>query len=284
MPTCLVVQHVAAEPAFSIDEALLAAGVTVDTRRVFRGDDIPPDTAGFDGLVVMGGPMSVNSTEDFPSREAEVSLLADAVRVGIPTLGVCLGAQLLAVAAGGAVARNTYGPKIGWAPIHLDPACPDDRLLTGLPPTLTVLHWHGESFEVPPGARPLINGTTYPNQAFRIGDVAWGVQFHLEVTAEAVDRFLQAFAAEAASVPGGAEAVRAATPAALSALATARDLVCSRFAGLVAARVAMGDLVDLESDLAAIEASFDALSGDEDLPARDVDTRSQYLDDLRRGR
>ena len=246
MPTCLVLQHVAAEPAFSIDEALRAAGVTVDTRRVFRGDDVPLDTAGFDGLVVMGGPMSVNSTEDFPSREAEVSLLADAVRVGIPTLGVCLGAQLLAVAAGGAVARNTYGPKIGWAPIFLDPACGDDRLLTGLSPTLTVLHWHGESFDVPPGARPLISGSTYPNQAFRIGDVAWGVQFHLEVTAEAVDGFLRAFAAEAASVPGRAEAVRAATPAALSALATARDLVCSRFAGLVAARVTMGDLVDLE--------------------------------------
>jgi GMP synthase-like glutamine amidotransferase len=92
----------------------------------------------------------------------------------------------------------------------------------------------------------LISGSTYPNQAFRIGDVAWGVQFHLEVTAEAVEGFLAAFAAEAASVPGGAEAVRAATPAALSALATARDLVCSRFAGLVAARVTMGDLVDLE--------------------------------------
>jgi GMP synthase-like glutamine amidotransferase len=246
MPTCLVVQHVAAEPAFSIDDALLAAGVAVDTRRVFLGDDVPLDTAGFDGLVVMGGPMSVNSTEGFPSRDAEVSLLADALRVGIPTLGVCLGAQLLAVAAGGAVARNAYGPEIGWAPIQLEPACQDDRLLTGLPPTLTVLHWHGESFEVPPGARPLISSAAYPNQAFRIGDVAWGVQFHLEVTTEAVDGFLHAFAADTESVVGGAEAIRSATPAALNALAPARDLVCSRFAGLVKARVTGGDLVDLE--------------------------------------
>ena len=142
--------------------------------------------------------------------------------------------------------RNTHGPKIGWAPIALSPACGDDRLLAGLPSTLTVLHWHGESFEVPPGALPLISGTTYPNQAFRIGDVAWGVQFHLEVTAEAVEGFLHAFAADAAGVPGGAEAVRAATPAALAALAPAQDLVCTRFAGLVAARVTREDLVDLE--------------------------------------
>jgi GMP synthase-like glutamine amidotransferase len=246
MPTCLVVQHVAAEPAFSIAETLGIAGVTVDTRRVFQGDDIPLDTAGFDGLVVMGGPMSVNSTEGFPSRDAELSLLADALRVGIPTLGVCLGAQLLAVAAGGAVGRNAHGPEIGWGPVQLGPACHDDRLLAGLPPTLTVLHWHGESFEVPPEAAPLISGTTHPNQAFRIGDVAWGVQFHLEVTAAAVDGFLGAFAADTADVPGGAEAIREATPGALAALTPVRDLVCSRFAGLVAARVTMGDLVDLE--------------------------------------
>jgi GMP synthase-like glutamine amidotransferase len=281
MPNCLVVQHVAPEPAFAIDEALLAAGVTIDTRRVFAGDAIPVDTAGLDGVVVMGGPMSVNSTKGFPSRDAEVSLLADALRVGIPTLGVCLGAQLLAVAAGGAVARNAYGPEIGWAPIQLDAACQDDRLLVGLPPTLTVLHWHGESFEVPQGARPLVSSTAYPNQAFRIGDVAWGVQFHLEVTAEAVDGFLHAFAADTAGAPGGAEAIRAATPSALVALSPVRDLVCTRFAGLVAARVTRGDLV---VDIESIEASFDMLSDDEDFPARGVDARSQHLDELRGGR
>jgi GMP synthase-like glutamine amidotransferase len=246
MPNCLVVQHVAPESAFAIDAALLAAGVTVDTRRVFDGDDVPAGAAGLDGVVVMGGPMSVNSTAGFASRDAEVALLADALRVGIPILGVCLGAQILAVAAGAAVAPNAYGPEIGWAPIHLAPACHDDGLLADLPPTLTVLHWHGESFELPPGALPLISSNTYPNQAFRLGDVAWGVQFHLEVTADAVEGFLDGFAADTESVPGGAGAVRAATPVALDALASTRDLVCTRFAELVAARVTSGDLVDLE--------------------------------------
>ena len=99
---------------------------------------------------------------------------------------------------------------------------------------------------MPPGGQLLVSSSAYPNQAFRIGDVAWGVQFHLEVTAEAVDGFLHAFAPDTAAVPGGAEAIGAATPGALAALAAARDLVCTRFAGLVAARVSRGDLVDLE--------------------------------------
>ena len=76
--------------------------------------------------------------------------------------------------------------------------------------------------------------------------MAWGVQFHLEVTGGAVEGFLEAFASDTESVPGGAEAIRATTPAALAALSTTRDLVCTRFAGLVAARVTSGDLVDLE--------------------------------------
>jgi GMP synthase-like glutamine amidotransferase len=246
MPNCLVVQHVAPEPAFAIEEALVAAGVDVDTRRSYAGDSIPSDISGFDGLVVMGGPMSATSSERFPSRTAEVSLMVDALETGVPTLGICLGAQILAVAAGSAVTPNAYGPEIGWAPVHLAPSCADDRLFADLPRALTVLHWHGESFEVPPSGQLLMGSDAYPNQAFRIGDVAWGLQFHLEVTAAAVDGFLRAFGTEAASAPGGADAIRSATPAALRELAPTRALVCSRFAALVAARVIRSDLVDQE--------------------------------------
>jgi GMP synthase-like glutamine amidotransferase len=243
---CLVVQHVAPESAFAIDDALRTAGVSVDTRRVFGGDDVPSDVAGFDGVVVMGGPMSATSDERFPTRSAELALLADALRLGVPTLGVCLGAQLVAVAGGGAVHANANGPEIGWGPIALGPACGDDRLFAGLPSPLTVLHWHGESLELPPGAELLISNAATPHQAFRLGQAAWGVQFHLEVTAPAVEGFLTDFADDAAAMPGGVDAVRAATPAALAALAASRDLVCARFAGLVAARLRRADLVDSE--------------------------------------
>jgi GMP synthase-like glutamine amidotransferase len=246
MSNCLVVQHVAPESAFALHEALLAAGVHVDTRRVFAGDDVPSDASGLDGVIVMGGPMSATTNEGFPTRDAEVALLADALGTGIPTLGICLGAQLLAAAAGSAVYANPHGPEIGWAPVYLAPECRDDRLLADLPATLTVLHWHGETLDVPPGATLLISSDAYPNQAFRIGDMAWGVQFHLEVTAPAVAGFVDAFPEEAAGDPGGAEAIVAATPDALAGLGASRDLVCRRFADLVAARVTRGDLVDLE--------------------------------------
>jgi GMP synthase-like glutamine amidotransferase len=244
MSTCLVVQHVAPESAFALEEALLAAGVDVDTRRVFAGDAIPRDTAGFDGMLFMGGPMSATSDEGFPSRDAEVRLLSEALRIGVPTLGVCLGAQLLAIAGGGAVFRGTYGPEIGWSSVRLAAACGDDRLFAGLPDSLTVLQWHGETFEPPPGSHGLATGKPYANQAFRIGDTAWGVQFHLEVTAAAVDDFMTAFAADLDNVPGAAAALRADTPGAVAELATARDLVCGRFASIVAARVTHEDLVD----------------------------------------
>jgi GMP synthase-like glutamine amidotransferase len=244
MSRCLVVQHVAPESAFAIEEALLACRVSVDTRRVFADDDLPADTSGFDGVVVMGGPMSAGSDHGFPTREAEIALLADALRSGVPTLGVCLGAQLVAVAAGGTVYGNAGGPEIGWAPVNLSQACHDDPLFADLPPTLTVLHWHGETLDVPAGGQLLIGNAACPHQAFRIGQVTWGVQFHLEVTVEAVEGFLTAFGHEAELVPGGAELLRSATPAALTELAPYRDVVCARFAALVAARMTRGNLVD----------------------------------------
>ncbi len=257
MATCLVVQHVAPERAFLVEEALRRAGVTVTTCRVFAGDPVPngPDSpggagdvngrggtagsasglAGLDGLVVMGGPMSATSDAGFPTRRAELSLLAAAVRAGIPVLGVCLGAQLLALAAGGTVARGEAGPEIGWHPVDLAPAAGDDPLFASLPSPLTVLHWHGDTYGLPPGAVRLAGSRAYPEQAFRVGPAAWGLQFHLEVTEPAVAGFLDAFGAEAEDRPGGAAGIRAATPAALHELGPSGRAVLDRFAALVAA-------------------------------------------------
>jgi GMP synthase-like glutamine amidotransferase len=245
MSNCLVVQHVVPESAFAIADALRDAGVSVGLCRVFAGDTLPSELAGLDGLVVMGGPMSAASDQGFPTRRAEIALLAGAIAAGLPTLGVCLGAQLLARAGGGSVSTGADGPEIGWDRVSLSAGCQSDPLFSGLPQALTVLQWHGETFELPPGGRRLISNAKYANQAYRIGDAAWGMQFHLEVTQEAVDGFLTAFGADTQGIPGGAERIRKATPAALDALSGSRDLVLSRFAGLVAAGVSRADLVGL---------------------------------------
>jgi GMP synthase-like glutamine amidotransferase len=234
MANCLIVQHVEPEPSWAIGAALVRAGIRTDVRRTFAGDSVVPDSAGYDGVVVMGGPMSACSDDGFASRESEVALLRHALRRGLPVLGVCLGAQLLALAAGGLVHPGADGPEVGWSGVDLLPACAGDALFAGFPHRLPVLHWHGDTFDVPPAAQRLAHHARYPNQAFRVGESAWGLQFHLEVTADAVGVFLDAFPTDAARAPGGAAAVRDRTAASLAALVPWRDLAFDRFAALIA--------------------------------------------------
>jgi GMP synthase-like glutamine amidotransferase len=233
MPRCLVVQHVEPEGPYAIGVALRSSGGSLDIRRVFDGDDLPEDTDGFDGLVVMGGPASATTDDGFPTRRAELRLLVDALDRGIPTLGVCLGAQLLVVAAGGTVRPGAEGAEIGWAPIELSPEASSDPLLADLPPAPTVLHWHGDTYDLPASATHLASSARYLNQAFRVGEHAWGLQFHVEVDAAAVDAFLAAFGGEVRRAGLDPEVIRAATGPSLAALAPLRDLVADRFAGLV---------------------------------------------------
>ncbi len=233
MTSCLVVQHLAPESPWAIGDALASAGIAVDLRRADLGDPIPPSAADHAGLVVMGGPMSALSDDGFATRRAELALLSDAMESGKPTLGVCLGAQLLALAGGGRVRPGEHGPEVGWAPVELTDAAGDDALLAGLPRHIDVLHWHGDTYEPPPGSVQLATSARYSNQAFRVGDAAWGLQFHLEVTSDAVDAFVDAFADEAGCAPGGAAALRRATPRQLERLRPWQQLVFDRFAALV---------------------------------------------------
>lgn len=248
MRRCLIVQHVPAEQPYLLAEALAGRGVDLAVHAVPDGPPLPADAAGVDGLVVMGGPMSARSDDGFPTRRAELALLADAVRRGVPTLGVCLGAQLLAAATGGAV-RAGQGPEIGWGPVDLAEAASDDCLLGGAGRQLTVLHWHGDTFDLPPGAVLLASNDRYRHQAFRLGDSAWGLQFHVEVDAAAVRRFATDFGAEATAAGVDPTAMAAAAPRHLAALsvgpgsdgpgsdgpAWSGRVLAERFAGLVAA-------------------------------------------------
>ncbi len=235
MASCLVVQHVEPEGPWAIADALEDLGVAVDVRRVFAGATLPSDLSDVDGMVVMGGPMSASGDEGFPTRRAELDLLADALRRRRPTLGVCLGAQLLALAGGGAVHRGAAGPEIGWAPVELTAQASHDPLLAGLPRRLTVLHWHGDTFDPPPGATLLAANDRYRSQAFRSGDRAWGLQFHLEVDSRAVAAFLDAFGTDAEEAGTTPASIVADSGAALRWLEPHRTRVLARFAELVAA-------------------------------------------------
>jgi GMP synthase-like glutamine amidotransferase/SAM-dependent methyltransferase len=224
-----IVEHAPKEGPYALGAALEAAGLPTRVCRTWAGDRVPDTADDLVGLVVMGGTMA--AYEDFPGRSAELALLRAALDAEIPVLGVCLGAQLLAVAAGG-VARPGNGAQIGWADVRMTEAAHADALFTAVPELLRVLHWHGDTMHLPAGATLLASCDRYPVQAFRIGGSAWGMQFHLEADETAVGAFADAFPEEAATAPGVVESA----PAELAVLARHRDGVFKRFAAFVAAR------------------------------------------------
>ncbi|SHG62425.1 type 1 glutamine amidotransferase [Streptoalloteichus hindustanus] len=195
----LILRHVPWEGPGLIATALDGLPVRVAT----VVDDADPRLPAVDelcGLVVMGGPMNADDTARHPGLAAERRLLADAVAADVPTLGVCLGGQLLARALDAPVHAGA-GVELGWAPVTVADA--DDPLLGALAPARPVLHWHSDVFEAPAGATPLAATATTPCQAFRLGS-AWALQFHLEATRSLVDEWLAepVMGAEAAAALG----------------------------------------------------------------------------------
>jgi GMP synthase-like glutamine amidotransferase len=142
------------------------------------------DTAS--GLIVLGGPMSANDSVAYISRE--LYLIEEAIRRDVPVLGICLGAQLLAKAAGGVV-RAMPRRELGWLPVY-PAAAAADPLFGALPVGDKVFHWHGETFDLPAGAVHLASSADCPNQAFRLGHSTYGVQFHIEVTPAMISEWL----------------------------------------------------------------------------------------------
>ncbi len=165
--------------------AMRAEGVALD-ERFLRGGDALPELDGIDGVLALGGEQSVRDIASDPLLTAEAELLREAVARGVPVLGVCLGAQLLAHALGGRVARLPQR-MIGWTPIEPLPAAAGDPVVGALPAGARALHWNEDGFEPPPGAVELLRRPGGTTEAFRVGDCAWGVQFHPEVHPEGLD-------------------------------------------------------------------------------------------------
>ena len=194
----LVLQHIACEPPGVYEDVLLERGATLERVELDEGDPLPDGAAlGFDGIVAMGGPMSVNDDDTLPWLAEERAFISEAVRAGTPYWGVCLGVQLLAASLGARVYTGD-DPEVGLLPVELTEEGVSDPLFGALPRRLVTLQWHSDTFDLPPGAVRLASSESYPNQAFRFAN-AYGVQFHLEVSNE--------MAREWADVPEYAEAL-----------------------------------------------------------------------------
>jgi len=182
MTRLLVLQHIACEHPGVFSEVIEQRGVEATAVELDAGEPLP-DWRGFDGVVAMGGPMGAGDEAEHPWLGAERTLVREAVEAGRPFLGVCLGVQLLAAALGARV-YPAPDPEVGLLEVELTAAGREDPLFAGLGERLVSLQWHGDTFDLPDGAVHLARSEQVPNQAFRAGESAYGVQFHLEVTGE----------------------------------------------------------------------------------------------------
>jgi GMP synthase-like glutamine amidotransferase len=180
-------QHVPFEGLGSIATWILNAGYEITCTKFYESGGLP-DINGIDLLIVMGGPMSANDEPEYPWLVKEKKFINSVIRNGKPTLGVCLGAQLIANSMGSEVFPNPV-KEIGWFPIQ--PVKTDNESLFQFPGEIDAFHWHGETFVLPEGAVRLAESKGCKNQAFQIGENVIGLQFHLETTPHSAKAIVQ---------------------------------------------------------------------------------------------
>lgn len=180
----LIVLHQETSTAGRVGQLLIERGFGLDIRRPPLGDQLPETLEQHAGVVIFGGPMSANDTDEFVKRETD--WLKVPLREEKPFLGICLGAQMLSNHLGGRVDPHHEGQvEIGWYPLRATEA---GRALMHWPEM--VYHFHREGFSLPREATLLATADTYPNQAFRYGKCAWGIQFHAELTRVMMQRWV----------------------------------------------------------------------------------------------
>jgi GMP synthase (glutamine-hydrolysing) len=187
----LVLQHIVCEPPAVYEEVMRARDWELVRVELDEGETAP-DWRTVDAIVAMGGPMGTYDEAEHPWLVDEKELIREAVGAGVPYFGACLGVQLLAASLGARVYPGAE-PEVGVLPVQLTAEGRRDPVLAGLPAELLALQWHGDTFDLPPGAVRLASSPAYANQGFRVGEAAYGIQFHLEVD--------ERLAAEWAQVP-----------------------------------------------------------------------------------
>lgn len=235
MPRFLVFQHVAAEPAGTLDTLLRRRGHRLRFVNFERDPQATPDVERYDGLIVLGGAMNVEEQGRRPHLRTELRCIEAALSRQLPVLGICLGAQLLAHALGAPVQKHARA-EIGWYRIDSTEAGRNDPVFGPLGSGAPVFQWHSRGFGLPADAVQLARSTDCEQQAFRYGNRAYGLQFHLEANAALIRRWLHTPAyrreLDHAGLGHGAEHIEAETRRLVHAQQARAEAVFSRFLDL----------------------------------------------------
>lgn len=160
-------------------------GFEVRILHLYEGDPLPSSVEGIDAVIVLGGPMNVYEEDKYPFLKDENVFIRRILKNEIPYLGICLGSQLLAKAAGGTIGKSPRREE-GFAPVFLTPSAADDPLFAGCAEDIEVFHWHEDMSQVPENGTLLAGSKGCPTQAFRVGENAYGLQFHIEITDKSI--------------------------------------------------------------------------------------------------
>lgn len=188
-----ILRHIECEGPGYLEKTLEKHHIPTTLIALDRGDNIPKDTGDTSGLIIMGGPMSVNDNDEWIKNET--LLIRKAIDQGLPVLGHCLGGQFIAKALGAKITQNPT-KEIGWLPVYADKLDTSNNWLSGFQQPQFVFNWHGETFELPKGAELLLSSKDCTNQAFQYKENVYAFQCHIEMTRDMIDEWSTLYADE----------------------------------------------------------------------------------------
>jgi GMP synthase (glutamine-hydrolysing) len=197
----IIIKHIDIEGPGTIGDFLDCNDISYRVINIFNGEPLPDTLSEISAVIVLGGPMNVYEEDKYPFLKQEDKFLKEVIEEGLPTLGFCLGAQLIAKTKG-AIVKKAPQKEIGWFKISLNRNGSSDPLFQDFPGEVDVFQWHGDTFDIPEDAVKLAESELCSNQAYRIGDNIYGLQFHVEVTDEMIYQWMDAYRDEVDSLKG----------------------------------------------------------------------------------
>jgi GMP synthase-like glutamine amidotransferase len=202
----LIVKHIDIEGPGTLGDFLKEQGEPFTIVELGAGEPLPADPRAFKAVVVLGGPMNVDEENKYTFLKPENDFIQKVLKTHVPYLGICLGSQLLAKAAGARVVRSPV-KEIGWYRVQLTAEGKKDPLFNGFSEQDPIYHWHGDMFEIPVNGRLLARAEGCPHQALKVGSNAYGIQFHVEVTDKSIREWCAEYCAN--DLPGRPEHAKA---------------------------------------------------------------------------